>query len=46
MIGLDQVVVALWFLPIVAFILLLFIAFGGFLFYIWDVIKPGARQKR
>lgn len=46
MIGIDQVVVALWFFPVVAFIVLLSIAFVGFLVYIWGVFKPRAGQKR
>ncbi len=45
MIGTDQVVVALWFFPVVAFIVLLSIAFVGFLVYIWGVFSRGQGKK-
>ncbi len=47
MIGIDQVVVALWFLPMVFFIILpLIIACFGALYSMFDVFKPVAGQDR
>jgi len=47
MIGIDQVIVALWFLPVVLFILLpLFVSIFGLLYSMFDVFKPIAGQER
>lgn len=47
MIGIDQFVVILWFLPVVCFIILpLFIACFGLLYAMFDVFKPVAGQER
>jgi len=46
MIGVDQVVVALWFLPVVCFIILpLSVACFGLLYSMFDVHKPVAGQE-
>ena len=45
MIGVDQVVVALWFLPVVSFIILpLFVACFGLLYSMFGAFKPVAGQ--
>lgn len=47
MIGIDQFIVLLWFLPVVVFIILpLFIACFGILYYMFDVIKTVAGKER
>ncbi len=47
MVGIDQFVVFLWFLPVVFFIILpLFIACFGALYSMFDVFKPVAGQQR
>jgi len=47
MIGIDQFVVLLWFLPLVCFAILpLFIACFGVLYAMFDVFKPVAGQER
>ena len=46
MIGVDQVVVALWFLPVVCFVILpLFVACCGLLYSMFDVHKSVAGQE-
>ena len=46
MIGVDQIVVALWFLPVVCFIILpLFVACFGLLYSMFDAFKPVAGQE-
>ena len=45
MIGIEQIIIALWFLPVVSFIVTLFIACVGILYSIFDVFKPIAGQK-
>lgn len=47
MIAVDQIVVALWFLPVVSFIILpLFVAFFGLLYSMFDAFKPVAGQEK
>ena len=47
MIGIDQVIVALWFLPVVCFIILpLFVTCFGVLYSMFDVFKPVGGQDR
>ena len=47
MIGIDQYIVLLWFLPVVLFIILpLFIACFGALYSMFAVFKPVAGQER
>ena len=47
MIAIDQVIVSLWFLPVVCFIVLpLFVACFGALYSIFDVFKPVAGQEK
>ena len=46
MIGVDQVVVGLWFLPVVSFIILpLFVACFGLLYSMFGAFKPVAGQE-
>ena len=45
MLTIDQVIVALWFLPVVFFIILpLFVACFGMLYAMFDAFKPVAGQ--
>ena len=47
MLEVNQLIVALWFLPVVFFIILpLFIACFGVLYSMFDVFKPDAGQQR
>lgn len=47
MIGIDQLIVALWFVPVVFFIILpLFISCFGVLYALFDVFKPIAGQAK
>ena len=47
MIGIDQFIVILWFLPVVCFIILpLFITCFGVLYSMFNVFKPVAGQER
>lgn len=45
MIELSDIVIALWFLPVTAFILLLLVAVFGILYSLFYVFKPGAGQR-
>jgi hypothetical protein len=45
MIELSDIVIALWFLPVTAFILLLIVAFFGILYSLFYLFKPGAGHK-
>ncbi len=45
MLAIDQIIVALWFLPVVFFIILpLFVACLGMLYAMFDAFKPVAGQ--
>lgn len=45
MIELSDIVIALWFLPVTAFILLLIVTVFGILYSLFYVFKPGAGHR-
>jgi len=46
MIGIDQIIIALWFVPLVSFIVLLFIICVGILYSIFNVFKSATGQEK